>query len=54
MPDEGYLCDALWSDPEDGLNGWADSERGVSYIFGPNVVQRFLQDNRLDLVVRAH
>ena len=38
----GLLCDLLWSDPEEGLRGWAESERGVSYVFGSNVIEEFL------------
>lgn len=22
VPDQGLLCDILWSDPDDGLKGW--------------------------------
>ena len=29
VPDEGLLCDLLWSDPEPEIRGWADSDRGV-------------------------
>lgn len=38
IPDEGLLCDMLWSDPERDVLGWADNERGVSFVFGPDVV----------------
>lgn len=38
VPEEGILCDLLWSDPEDGLEGWENNERGVSYVFGEDVV----------------
>lgn len=34
--------------------GWADSERGVSYVFGPDIVANFLKKHDLDLVCRAH
>lgn len=30
----GLLCDLLWSDPEADFTGWAESERGVSFVFG--------------------
>lgn len=48
------MCDLLWSDPETGHNGWCESERGVSYIFGSDVVTHFLKKHSLDLIVRAH
>lgn len=33
VPDTGLLCDLLWSDPDKDVQGWADNERGVSYVF---------------------
>lgn len=33
---------------------WGESERGVSYVFGPDVVTNFLKKNELDLICRAH
>jgi serine/threonine-protein phosphatase PP1 catalytic subunit len=54
VPDEGLLCDLLWSDPDAGITGWADNDRGVSFTFGADVVGEFLRKNDLDLVVRAH
>jgi len=38
VPDSGLLCDLLWADPDD-IAGWAESERGVSFIFGADVVK---------------
>ena len=54
IPDAGLLCDLLWSDPEEGLNGWGESDRGVSFTFGADVVTTFLARTGLDLVARAH
>tara|TARA_B100000780_G_scaffold156617_1_gene109535 strand:+ start:178 stop:729 length:552 start_codon:yes stop_codon:yes gene_type:complete len=54
VPDEGLLCDLLWSDPEPEIRGWADSDRGVSYVFGTDVISKFLQTHDLDLMARAH
>jgi serine/threonine-protein phosphatase PP1 catalytic subunit len=54
VPDQGLLCDLLWSDPDMEVNGWGDNERGVSYTFGPEVVSVFLKKHELDLVCRAH
>lgn len=51
--DEGIMVDCLWSDPNDN-NGRAPSKRGISCMFGPDVTQRFLDDNDLKLVVRSH
>jgi serine/threonine-protein phosphatase PP1 catalytic subunit len=54
VPDEGLLCDLLWSDPS-GQAGWApNDDRGVSYTFGADVLAEFLRRNDLDLLCRAH
>ncbi|CAK4138218.1 unnamed protein product [Aphanomyces euteiches] len=54
IPDEGLLCDLLWADPDAESHGWTESDRGVSYIFGADVVEQFLETHDLDLVCRAH
>ena len=54
MPDVGLICDFLWADPDACTQGWAESERGVSYTFGSDVVSKFLEDHDFDLMVRAH
>lgn len=54
VPDTGLLCDLLWSDPEKDISGWGENDRGVSFTFGPDVVQGFLRKHSLDLVCRAH
>jgi len=40
--------------PRHEIQGWAENDRGVSYIFGPDVVTQFLQNQDMDLVARAH
>lgn len=54
VPDSGVLCDLLWSDPDPSTNGWGENERGVSYVFGADVVKGFLDKQDLDLICRAH
>ncbi|KAI4372285.1 hypothetical protein MLD38_010532 [Melastoma candidum] len=54
VPDNGLLCDLLWSDPSPNVNGWADSDRGVSCTFGVDKVIEFLDKNDLDLICRGH
>lgn len=54
VPDEGLLCDLLWSDPSIDSKGWEENERGVSYVFGPDVVNSFLNKMNMDLICRAH
>ncbi|KRZ29479.1 Serine/threonine-protein phosphatase 5, partial [Trichinella pseudospiralis] len=52
-PDEGLMCELLWSDPQDG-NGRTASKRGVGVQFGPNVTKEFCKHNNLDYIVRSH
>jgi len=54
VPDTGVICDLLWADPDKDIAGWAESDRGVSFIFGPDVVTNFLQKWDMDLICRAH
>ncbi|KAJ6694521.1 hypothetical protein OIU85_005225 [Salix viminalis] len=54
IPDSGLLCDLLWSDPDARVEGWSDSDRGVSCTFGPDKVSEFLDKNDLDLICRGH
>ncbi|XP_031483112.1 serine/threonine-protein phosphatase PP1-like isoform X1 [Nymphaea colorata] len=54
VPDTGFLCDLLWSDPSKEVQGWGMNDRGVSYTFGPDKVAEFLERHDLDLICRAH
>lgn len=54
VPDAGMVCDFLWADPDIDIAGWAENDRGVSYVFGADVVASFLKKHDLDVVVRAH
>ena len=54
VPDTGLLCDLLWSDPEKDITGWEENDRGVSFVFGTDIVSVFLKKHDLDLICRAH
>lgn len=54
VPDQGLLCDLLWSDPDKDISGWGENDRGVAFIFGADVVDQFLRKHGMDLVCRAH
>ena len=55
IPDEGLLCDLLWSDPNDTLTeDFGSNERNVSVTFSKNFVKNFVEKNNLDLICRAH
>lgn len=52
-PDEGVMCELLWSDPQPQY-GCSPSKRGVGIQFGPDVTKTFLKLNSLDYVIRSH
>ena len=63
VPDEGLLCDILWSDPATGVaeniygvktKGWCKNARGTSYVFSDKIVDTFCNKHDLDLIVRGH
>ena len=54
VPHDGGMCDLLWSDPEDAVDGWGISPRGAGYLFGGNVVMSFNHSNNIDYICRAH
>ena len=54
IPDQGLLCDLLWSDPDKDAIEYDENDRGVSVIFGEKVVNDFNKKNDLDLIIRAH
>eukprot|EP00798_Chlamydomonas_sp_ICE-L_P014048 gene14048-19985_t len=52
-PDEGLMCEMLWSDPSP-IPGRTPSKRGVGVQFGPDVTENFLNKNGLELIIRSH
>ncbi|CAI8006991.1 Serine/threonine-protein phosphatase 5 [Geodia barretti] len=52
-PEEGLMCDLLWSDPQ-YIPGRGPSKRGVGVQFGPDVTEEFCSTNGIDLVIRSH
>lgn len=60
-PEAGPMCDLLWADPtpdeEDDTQGKPfvpNTTRGCSYMFSSKAALRFLKDNALLSIVRAH
>ena len=53
IPQEGAMCDLLWSDPEQ-IEGWSVSARGAGYIYGRDTVDQFCHNNGFSLIARAH
>jgi serine/threonine-protein phosphatase PP1 catalytic subunit len=55
VPDFGLMCDLLWADPEPDMgNGWAQSDRGVSFVFSYKTIKDFNQQFDISLIVRGH
>uniref|UniRef100_A0A0K0EYT0 Serine/threonine-protein phosphatase n=1 Tax=Strongyloides venezuelensis TaxID=75913 RepID=A0A0K0EYT0_STRVS len=48
------VCDLLWSDPDSNVVGFSGNARGISYLFGVNIVIKALEDLNIELVCRAH
>ncbi|KAH9607228.1 hypothetical protein KSS87_021292 [Heliosperma pusillum] len=54
VPHDGAMCDLLWSDPDDAVDGWGMSPRGAGYLFGATIVSQFNHANNVDYICRAH
>lgn len=54
IPDQGMMCDLIWGNPDKKIHGWGESNRGVSFTLGSNIVHQFLARFGLDLVCRGH
>jgi serine/threonine-protein phosphatase 5 len=52
-PEEGIMCELLWSDPHP-QKGRHPSKRGVGIGFGPDIAHKFLDDNKLNILIRSH
>lgn len=42
IPEDGPICDLLWSDPADTM-GWGISPRGAGFVFGQDITRKFNQ-----------
>lgn len=60
VPENGALCDFLWSDPTEHPSGIMSSpfeyndSRGCAFYFGLDSTRQFLETNKLLTVIRAH
>ena len=52
--DDKLVSDILWSDPCKSILGFLDSTRGCGVLFGMNVIIKFLNNNNLKKIIRAH
>jgi serine/threonine-protein phosphatase PP1 catalytic subunit len=53
-PNPSISIDLLWSDPDRWVTGWQANTRGVSYVFGADIVNTFCETMDVDLIARAH
>ena len=54
IPHEGPFADLMWSDPDGDKQGFSISARGAGYVFGEDVCEKFLAENDMTRVYRAH
>lgn len=54
IPHEGGFADLMWSDPDEHNNGFTTSSRGAGYMFGKDIVHKFLHLNNCSHIIRAH
>ena len=54
IPHEGPFADLMWSDPDPDKPGFGFSARGAGYIFGEDVCEKFLHENKMNVIYRAH
>jgi len=54
IPDNGLMCDMMWSDPSNTVNKWGINNRGISCTYNTLAINSFLKNNKLQLLCRAH
>ena len=51
---DSFFLDCLWSDPRDMKDDFQANNRGCGHFFNSAALDKFLQKNDLDLMIRAH
>lgn len=54
IPHDGIMADLVWSDPDPEIAGFRLSPRGAGYLFGYDILRKFLHENDLVQLLRAH
>lgn len=55
MPSNPSAFELLWNDPDPQHGGFSNSQRGPgAFRYGKDVVEKFLQENNLNGIIRAH
>jgi len=54
IPEQGLMCDLLWSRGEEFVaNGFAPSNLGIGFNFGPAVTKKFLNQHGLKYIINS-
>jgi protein phosphatase len=53
-PQESFLEDLLWSDPDEAVTGTYPSPRGAGNLFGKAITQEVLKKLNVQLLIRGH
>jgi len=53
-PEQEFLEDLLWSDPNDTVRDVLHSPRGAGKLFGKNVTEKILKKLNVDVLIRGH
>lgn len=51
---DGPITDILWSDPSEMVDTFKTSSRGSGALFGQKAIDNFLQQEKLEFIVRGH
>jgi serine/threonine-protein phosphatase PP1 catalytic subunit len=54
LPESGPIADLFWSDPCHRVQEWGPSIRGNTCVWGQKIAHKFMEDNGLTMIVRAH
>ncbi|KAH0792110.1 Ser/Thr protein phosphatase [Histomonas meleagridis] len=54
IDEDKIISDLLWSDPSPTIHGFAPNTRGVGAFYGEDVLQKFLRENSLKILIRSH
>uniref|UniRef100_A0A1I7UR89 protein-serine/threonine phosphatase n=1 Tax=Caenorhabditis tropicalis TaxID=1561998 RepID=A0A1I7UR89_9PELO len=54
IPNPSLENDIMWSDPEQNINGFENSTRGIGHVFGENALTETMNRLGVQLVARAH
>ena len=52
--DSPIISDLVWSDPSETVDNYEESKRGSGTYFGAGALHKFLKENNLEKVIRAH